>query len=108
MPAFAMSSAGEYELAGFPVPAYCAYRSSWERRSHVGGALCEQRLWQMRLHCSHSTALFLTLWRQTLQTTADSGVSYGTLIRWLAATYVSQRWFLRRSVREGRSPPRRR
>ena len=67
-------SYGEKLLAGSR-SAYWAYRSSWERRSQVGGAFGEHRWWQMRLHCSHSTALFLTFWRHTLQMTASPDVN---------------------------------
>ena len=73
--AAARMSMGENGCEGLPFSAYCAYSRSCARRSQVGGALAEHRECAMRLHCSQSTALFLTLCRQTLQMTAGFEVS---------------------------------
>jgi hypothetical protein len=55
---------------GLPRPANCACMSSFDRRSHVGGARPAHFAWAIRLQWEHKTAPFFTGSRHTRQPTA--------------------------------------
>lgn len=70
----ASNSMGSLYCPTAPLSAYWAYSNNWARRSHVGGAFGAHLAWHIRLHCSHSTALFLTFWLHTRQITGFPNV----------------------------------